>query len=206
MMIIKEEKNMVFKEMGKERLKADVYFPAEKGKYPGVILIHGGAWLQGYKEMYSEWAPYLAKQGYVTMAFDYRLSTPGIAAYPQAVHDVNSAIQFFVRHAEEWQIDRDNIVLIGDSAGAHLATHTAIDSQSEPSYHIASTIGIYGVYDLPAWQRHTKLVRDNDPVHQFLGVSFDEKPELYKSASPYSKIKELKEPFDTSFFYYMGGG
>ncbi|TCP25592.1 hypothetical protein EV207_12122 [Scopulibacillus darangshiensis] len=49
MVTIREEKNMIFKEIGDEKLKADVCYPAEAEKHPGIILIHGGAWLQGYK-------------------------------------------------------------------------------------------------------------------------------------------------------------
>lgn len=202
MVAISKAQNVIFKETSHEQLKADIYYPTGSGAYPGIVLIHGGAWLQGYKEMYDEWAPYLAKQGYVTMALDYRLSSPERPSYPEATKDVETAIQFFVQHAQKWHIDTNKIVTIGDSAGAHLASYIAIEQQINPAYHIAATIGIYGVYDLPSWQQYTRKTRDNDPVQQFMGPAASE--EKYKDASPYYKINALETSFNTSFFIIWG--
>ncbi|MFC7395484.1 alpha/beta hydrolase fold domain-containing protein [Scopulibacillus cellulosilyticus] len=204
MMPINEEKDIIFKETDDGPLKADVYYPTEGDKYPGIVLIHGGAWLQGYKEMYCEWGPYLAQQGYVTMTFNYRLSTPETPTYPDVINDVKDAVQFFVKNSKKWKIDTDNIVILGDSAGGHLATYITIDSQKDPSYHITAVIGVYGVYDLPAWQQYTMEARDNDPVGQLMGGSCNEMPEKYKEASPYYKIKMLEKPFNTIFFIIWG--
>lgn len=203
-MNIKEDKNKVYKETEQEQLKADVYYPTEGGKHPGIVLIHGGAWLQGYKEMYAEWAPHFARHGYVAMAFDYRLSTSATSTYPEALHDVKSAIHYFVQHAEEWRMDTNNLVIIGDSAGGHLASCIALDHSNTPAFQIVSVVSVYGVYDLPAWQQYTNQTRKNDPVHQFIGNAFHDAPETYKEASPQYKLKALKKPFNTSFFIIWG--
>ncbi|MFS0782171.1 alpha/beta fold hydrolase [Bacillus sp. 1P06AnD] len=201
-MDINEEKNVIYKETELGPLKANVYYPLSKGKYPGIILIHGGAWLTGDKEMYREWGPFLAKQGYPTIAFDYRLSTEENASFPEVTYDVQDAIAFVVKHADKWQIDVDRIILIGDSAGAHLAAYAALESIKDHSCKIRSAIGIYGVYNLPEWQQYTYSQRENDPVGQLMGTPHSIKQ--LKDASPYYLFQSLEKPLETDFYIIWG--
>ncbi|VTU41400.1 Acetyl esterase (plasmid) [Variovorax sp. PBS-H4] len=94
------------------------------GLLPVVVWIHGGGWISGNS---SNVDPYLqimtARTGIATVSVDY---TPGPrASYPTAVQQIQDALAYLDQHAEELGVDRNRIVLAGDSAGAQLATQTA---------------------------------------------------------------------------------
>src|SRR5688572_23229249 len=56
---------------GKRELHADVFFPKKKGKYPALILIHGGGWRSGNKSMNTPMAQQLAAKGFVVISVEY---------------------------------------------------------------------------------------------------------------------------------------
>jgi ribose transport system permease protein len=99
----------------------DIYLP-EKGKGPFKVLcqIHGGGFALGDKR--DSHITSLLKAldlGYALVSIEYRLS--GEAIFPAAVLDVRSAIRFLKDNAAEYNIDKNNIVVIGGSAGGNLA-------------------------------------------------------------------------------------
>jgi len=104
------------------RLLGDLYAPKPPGKYPAIVAMHGGGWQIGDPSAYQYWGPYLARRGYVLFAVTYRLSKPGQKTYPEAVYDVRAAVQFLKHHAAEFKVDPERVALMGDSAGAHLAS------------------------------------------------------------------------------------
>ncbi|MFX8554434.1 alpha/beta hydrolase, partial [Acinetobacter baumannii] len=75
----------------------------------------------------------LAERGYAVFAINYRLLKKEHNRYPAAITDVRAAIQFLRSHADELAIDPSRIGLMGDSAGAHLASLTAL-AQDEPPF------------------------------------------------------------------------
>src|SRR5204863_5499187 len=83
------------------------------------ILLHGGGWRVGSKEMMTELAQALAGQGFVALPAQYRLL--GQAPWPAPIQDVKSAIRWARRNASTLGIDPHKIALEGFSAGAHLA-------------------------------------------------------------------------------------
>src|SRR5688572_18397260 len=64
-------RNLAYVENGHERQKLDLYLPAEKGTFPLVIWIHGGAWRQGSKEFCP--GLFLVKDGFAVASVNYRL-------------------------------------------------------------------------------------------------------------------------------------
>src|SRR6202166_1741961 len=98
---------------------------SSKEKRPGVILIHGGGWVNGTKEQRVESAAlkYVA-HGFVVANVEYRLAKAATA--PAAVTDVLKAAQWFHKNAAKYQVDTNRIVVTGDSAGGHLALMVAM--------------------------------------------------------------------------------
>lgn len=132
--------------------KVDVYTPklASERKRPGLLLIHGGGWKDGSRKsvirVYG--LPFL-RQGFVVAAVDYRMS--GVAKAPAAVSDVLEALNWFKNEAKRLNVDSNRIVVMGDSAGGHLALMAAFATKSAklgPTNNVAAVVNVFGPSDL----------------------------------------------------------
>src|SRR5262245_35661288 len=73
---------------GKDRHRLDVFSPAQPGKAPVVLFLHGGAWMFGDKDlfgMYRSVGQFLARHGFVAVLANYRLSPT--VQHPEHVKD-----------------------------------------------------------------------------------------------------------------------
>ncbi len=178
---IKEHKDIVYKTLESTKLKLDIYHQKNITKTtPLIIFIHGGAWKKGDKHDY--W-PYLipyAEKGYITATIQYRLTD--VAIYPAQLNDVTSAINWLQDHADDYHIDKNKIVLVGGSAGGHLAMLAAY---SDPSLNIKGIVNLYGPSDLT-----TPYAREVPSVQKFIGKTYQEAPELYTTASPITYVSK----------------
>ena len=108
----------------------DVYYPEERsGKLPVIIDVHGGGWMYGDKELNKMYCLNLAKRGYVVFNMSYRLC-PSVTIGDQ-LKDVMAALQWIEAHLGDYPCIADQILLTGDSAGAHLASFAAALLSSE---------------------------------------------------------------------------
>lgn len=129
-------------------LMVDVYTPDNTAKNrPLMLFIHGGGFQEGDR---SDFIPvflcrYFASRGFVAVSLGYRLEAargtlpafmntsidnfPGLneadrnqlkAMYP-ATRDAKAALRWLVSQAGDLGFDRNNIALIGGSAGAYIA-------------------------------------------------------------------------------------
>lgn len=104
--------------------KLDIYRPANKTPSPVVIYIHGGGWVNGTKEdVVMETLPFMA-MGFAVINVEYRLAK--ISPAPAAVEDCLCVLHWVGRHANEYNLDLDKVVVAGSSAGGHLALTTAL--------------------------------------------------------------------------------
>ncbi len=176
---IKEYKDLVYKTIEGKDLKLDIYHQKDVSKAtPLIIFIHGGAWKKGDKHSY--W-PYLipyAEKGYITATIQYRFTD--VAIYPAQLNDVISSIKWLENNADTYHIDKNKIVLVGGSAGGHLAMMTAF---TDPSLNIKGIVNLYGPSDLT-----TPYAREAESVQKLIGKSYLIAPELYKNASPINFI------------------
>ncbi len=111
-------------------LSLDVYAPPAEGKHPVLVMIHGGGWRTGDKAsagVAAEKSRHFVKAGYVFVSINYRLS-PAVL-HPAHVTDVARALAWVDSHITEFGGDREEIYLMGHSAGAHLAALVAIDDR-----------------------------------------------------------------------------
>jgi acetyl esterase/lipase len=99
--------------------RLDVYFnPSSTTATPVVINIHGGGWNHGTKESQGGFNTFF-KAGFAVANVEYRMVD--VAKAPGAIEDIRSAMDYLILHAKELNIDPKRIVLMGGSAGAHLA-------------------------------------------------------------------------------------
>ena len=103
--------------------KMDVYLPADRNTTSTkvIIMIHGGGWNTGDKSDFDQYVDSLKKREptYAIFNINYRLAnTPDL--FPAQELDVKAAVEFIYNKRQEYQVT-DKFVLIGASAGAHLA-------------------------------------------------------------------------------------
>ena len=101
-------------------LKLDVYQPRRlTSAVPTVVYFHGGGWVRRDKDGATlRLLPYL-QMGWAVVNVDYRLAAVALA--PAAVEDCRCALRWVAQHASEYKFDPAKIVLVGASAGGHLA-------------------------------------------------------------------------------------
>jgi acetyl esterase/lipase len=102
------------------RQRMDVWWQPDGQRHPAVFLIHGGWWSAGDKRYMTEISRSYAEQGYTVFNINYRLS--GDASWPAQRIDAIDAIATARRHAARWSFDPNRYVLVGFSAGGHIAT------------------------------------------------------------------------------------
>jgi acetyl esterase/lipase len=182
------------------KLLGDLYLPKGLDKAPVLVAVHGGGWQVGNRKFYTNWGPYLARNGVAVFAIEYRLMKPGVKTYPGAVYDTKTAIQYVRAKATELGVDPERIGMIGDSAGAHLSALVALageephfsseyrsDANASVSAKVKAVVGIYGVYDMLAQWQHDLLARPRDNIgEKFLGAAPHTNRKVFFEASPIS--------------------
>lgn len=132
----------------------DVRIPDSSGPHPAAIVVHGGGWMRGDKLWNVEplFQP-LAQAAIASFSISYRLATDFLQI-GTAVADVRQAIRYVRENARKFGIDPDRIALVGESAGAHLATMAALE---EPA-SVAAVVSLYGPSDLELLARTSPVV------------------------------------------------
>lgn len=200
------EKNIVYGKIENEYLIADSYRPKMvEGPLPILVLIHGGAFQAGSKEMYKDWGIELAKEGYFVLAINYRLATPSQASYPDVLEDVSQAMNWLVLQANEMNLDLQKIGMIGDSAGAYISTLFALKNHPF-SYRLCAVVGVYGLYDLAYECEYPVIERKPNMIERLLGHSFFGNEFSFSQASPITYVQQAAHipTFDTKFYLVYG--
>ena len=187
---------------GKRELHLDLFRPEKQGKYPVLILVHGGGWRAGNKSLQVPMAQMIAKDGFVTVAVEYQLGLE--ARYPAAIYNLKAAIRWLRANAEKYLIDPDHIAISGCSSGGHLAMLVGMTNgveqfegnmgnESYPS-SVQAVIDIDGVVNFMAPISLNKERSDDSPDVQWLGGQFTEVPAIWKEASPIYWANEHSVP------------
>ena len=146
--MVREQRDLSYGPL--ERHAYDLYEPANAGvDAPLILFVHGGSWMEGSKDIYRFLGTALGDAGYPVAVVNYRLS-PG-TVFPGFVEDAALAADHFLKG------DRP-VVLMGHSAGAHIAALLAYDPRymqavGRSNCDFAGFVGISGPYDfLPLTQ------------------------------------------------------
>jgi acetyl esterase/lipase len=111
-----------YKKVGNTVLKLDIWYPNQvKHAYPLIFFAHGGGWISGLRNQPNNvsWCKFLASKGFATASIDYRLAVRNNMEI--ILSDYADALDFVKNNAEMLRINKDRIVLMGLSAGGHLA-------------------------------------------------------------------------------------
>ncbi len=184
----------------------DLYLPAMPPPRPGeparaslpvpiLFYFHGGAWISGDKEQYALLGLSLATQGIAVVLPNYRLAGEGGPRHPAQAQDAAAAVAWMRRHAADYGLDRERIVVGGHSAGAYLAAQLAFDpaflaAVGEKPEALCGFVGLEGIYDLQ------QLVIQFPSYRQdFLVAAFGSEEALWRRASPQYLDHKLQRPW-----------
>jgi acetyl esterase/lipase len=151
---------------------ADVYIPEgppPPGGFPSVVLIHGGGFVLGSRDMKP--VRFLTAKmhaaGLAVCSVDYRLVFRG-GRLDEALDDVSEAVSWWRSGNDRWSLNPGRISVLGVSAGATLALLTASDNEAGPFERVVSVFGLYDFAHLqgPLARVLPRLVtRSRNPNH-----------------------------------------
>lgn len=159
---------------------ADTFLPSGADGAPVVLLVPGGGWRTPDRGGLTPLAEELAVAGAVAVTAEYLTPDQG-ARFPRPVRDVACATAYAVEQARRAGIEPGPVVLLGHSAGAHLAALAALAAprfQSGcpyPAVAVEGFAGLAGPYDVTAW---------SGPVQPLFGAGPDEEPGRWAAGDP----------------------
>ena len=199
-------------------LKMNIFVPADGEKHPVVIYIPGGAWITAPKTSGYQLCMKLVEKKFVAASIEYRLI--GSASYAEIIGDAKAAVRFLRAHADEFNIDKDKIAVMGISAGGYLSVMLGVTGEGEKfsfgdnldqSSKVQAVIDCFGPTDL------TKIADDFSDERKAIyyspasfpsifvngvavykgnkGGSVLDTPETAKDANPLTYVSKNAPPF-----------
>ncbi len=176
-----------------ERQKMDVFLPSGYAvNSPVVLLIHGGGWTMGKKEHMIQIQKMLFQHNIPSINMNYRLvSGSKKITYREQLEDIDSAIVKFNSLAEKAELQPDNYILLGESAGGHLAL---LYGYGHPE-RVKKIISLSGPTDFysPQYLNSFYSKYSSPTIQKVVGTKFDRKnlSEEFKKASPIANISDV---------------
>lgn len=127
-----------------------IYSPDRSGPLPLVLFLHGGGFVFGSIDGYYDHVCRVicAQANCRVISVAYRLAPED--KFPAATDDCYAALLWAVSHAAELGIDRSQVFVAGGSAGANLATVTALRARDAGGPALRGQVLFY-----PITQHHT---------------------------------------------------
>jgi acetyl esterase/lipase len=179
--------------------KMDIYLP--KGRSADstktMILIHGGAWIGGDKTDFDSYIDSLKNRlpDYAFFNINYRLSAGDtINKFPTQETDVRFAVNHILGKAADYQVSNTKIVLLGASAGAHLAMLQGY--KDTVSIRPKAIVSFFGPSDLV--DMYNNPAGGNVALRVLLAATIGKTPAqdlaIYTNSSPVNFIKNTSAP------------
>lgn len=194
----KLRKGLTYCKVGRIELKLDAITPTGKGPFPVLVFVHGGSWSEGSRHYFDHALIPAARQGFVALTLDHRLTQKKKNPFPVQLHDVRCALRWLVTHAQKLQVDPQKIGMVGFSSGAHLSLLSALmppaifaekkTQYAKATYQIKAVANFGGPLDLQALYEAKKL-------EETFSTVFGGRPAL--EASPLIHLKASSPPIIT---------
>ena len=102
---------------------------------PAVIVVPGGAYEHVSKREGANVACQFLARGFQAFVLEYLTATDGVR-YPEQLHELAAAVDYVKAHCDEYHINKNEIFVMGFSAGGHLTANLAVDY-----FNISGTTG-----------------------------------------------------------------
>lgn len=202
---VKDERNITYCKLGERKLLLDAFYPSSKSKTKraAIIIIHGGGWRSGNRTQHYPLAQRLADLGYVCFTPEYRLSTE--ALYPAAVYDLKSAVRWVRSNAKKYNVNPNNIAVLGFSAGGELAAFLGVTAGNQKferaECNLKTSSLVNAIVDLdgtlsfvhPESGEGDDTKRTSAATYWF-GYSKKDNPKLWEEASPLTYVSKHTPP------------
>lgn len=178
--------------------KANCYYP-ENHKFDQtlstIIVIHGGGWMYGDKDLNGRYCEYLASQGYAVFAPSYRLMPE--VDLKEMIQDIFQSLSWLEKYGPDRGFDLDNVLVTGDSAGSHLAGLTTCINLSQK---------LQILYDVKSVNIQVKALTLSHGVNEFHKYIFTDKHEkpMDLVVKEYAKMAFGKNPRKNPLSNYCG--
>lgn len=207
---IQAREDLEYLRRGDDVLRLDVYRPSAAGPRPAVLILHGGGWESGSRQMERNLAKALAARGFVAIPVSYRLGAAG--RFPGAVHDVKAAVRWVRANAKTFGVDPEFIAIAGGSAGGHLAALVGASNgvaalEDSPRFEakasaVQAMVDIDGAASFPDAALIAQEQKRQGATSRFLGGNYVERRETWFAASPLTYVGPASAP---SLFFATNG-
>jgi len=173
----------------------DVFLPASPGPHPVAVLIHGGCWknIKGAgREQLRHLGPELTRRGIAVWSIGYRRADEPGGGYPGTFQDVGRAIDRLRSEARRYDLDLARTVLVGHSAGGHLALWAsarqhlpATSPLHEPEpFAPNKVISLAGIGDLESFAKFVPVLCGPGIIERLTKMMPDGSGAAYAEVSP----------------------
>jgi acetyl esterase len=169
------------------------------------VLIHGGGYVRGTRNLEPAWTHFFSQRGYVVFDVDYRLATASYFTWDKAAPDIATAIVWIGNHAAQYNVDMSRLILAGSSAGGGLALQTAygINDGTVKSYRVGAVypakavIALYPSQDLTGlWKKNPRLfgIGLRALSEAFIGGTPEQYPDRYALVDAGAHVSSSSPP------------
>ena len=157
----------------------ELRLPETSGPHPVIVFFHGGCWLNQFSlDHVTAMSRALANQGYAVWTPEYRRVGDAGGGWPGTFEDIVRSSGVLSELAPEHSLDLNRVVMMGHSAGGHLALWLAAQNRLA----LRGVVSLAGICDLKAYERLGNDCAASLPG--LLGGTSREVPERWAKANP----------------------
>ncbi len=170
----------------------ELHLPSGAGPHPVVVVVHGGSWSAGYdRRVMRPVCRDLVRRGWAAWNIEYRRMGRGQGGgWPSTFADVAAAVDALPQSGAP--LDLDRVVLLGHSAGGHLALWAAgrerLPAGAPGAGPVVRPRAVVAQAPIADLERARSLVAPGGLVHALLGGAPGEVPERYDLANPARQV------------------